>query len=123
MALSCKVDDAVDLLVLHELVERIKVTDIHPNELVVGLVLDIFEVGEVASICELVEVDDVIFGIFVHEKAYHMASDEACTACDDDISFHIYYFFKFAIHCLRDSVQYEIRISKVSFIFVLSRTE
>ncbi len=36
-----QVDDAVDMLILHELVESVKVADVHLHELVVRLVLDI----------------------------------------------------------------------------------
>ena len=36
---------------------------------------------------ELVEVDDAVAGVFVYEQADHVASDEACSACDHYISF------------------------------------
>ena len=39
MALSSEVDDAVDLLVLHQLVESIEIADVHLHKLVVRLVL------------------------------------------------------------------------------------
>ena len=91
MALGSKMYDAVNLLVLHELVESVEVADVHLDKLVVRLVLDILKVGEVASIGELVEVDDVILWVFVHEEAHHMASNEACTACN-------YYIFHLVIN-------------------------
>ena len=47
MALDSKMYDAVNLLVLHKLVERIEITDIHLHELLVGHVLDVLEIGEV----------------------------------------------------------------------------
>ena len=72
MALCCKVDDAVDVLVLHQLVEGIEVADVHPDELVVRLVLDVLEVGEVAGIGQLVKIDDLVLGIFVYEESYDM---------------------------------------------------
>ena len=65
MGLCRKVDNAVHLLLLHELVEGLDVADIHPDKLVVRLVLDVLEVGKVAGISQLVEVDDLIFRIFV----------------------------------------------------------
>lgn len=77
-------DDAVHLFLLHQLVEGVEVADVHLYKLVVGLILDIFQVGKVACIRQLVEVDDVILWIFVHEKAHHMASDKACTTSNDN---------------------------------------
>jgi len=88
VAFCGQVDDAVNLLVLHELVERVEVADVHLHELVVRLVLDILEVREVARVGELVEVDDLVIRVLVHEKANHVATDEACTAGDYDRTFH-----------------------------------
>lgn len=87
VAFCCKVDDAINLLILHQLIESIKVADIHLHELIVWLVLDIFEVGEIASISELIEVDDVVLGIFVYKKAHYMRANKACTSSDEYSSF------------------------------------
>ena len=92
MALGSKVYDAVHLLVLHELVEGVEVADVHLYKLVIGLVLNVFQVGKVARISQTVEVDDVILGILVHEKANDMASNKAGSAGDDDC-FHILLLF------------------------------
>ena len=72
MALSSQVDDTINLLILHQLVESIKIADIHLHKLVVGFVLDIFQVSQVTSISQLVEVDNVIIGILVHKQADYM---------------------------------------------------
>ena len=85
MAFCRQVDDAVDLLVLHELVERVEVADVHLHELVVRLALDVLEVREVARVGQLVEIDNVVLGVLVHEQANDMASDKARAAGDDDI--------------------------------------
>ena len=90
MTLGCKVDDAIDLLVLHQLIEGIEVTDVHLDKLVVGTVLDILQIGEVAGIGQLVKVDDLILGILVDEQSYYMAADEAGTAGDDDVT-HMFF--------------------------------
>ena len=84
MALGSEVDDTIDLLFLHELVESLEVADVHLHELIVRLILDVLEVGKIAGIRQLIEVDDVILGIFVHEQANYVASDKACTAGDND---------------------------------------
>ena len=85
MAFSCQMDDAVDLLVLHQLVEGLKVADVHLHKLVVGLILDILQIRQVARIRQLVEVDDVVFWILVYEQAHHMAPNKACSAGNDYI--------------------------------------
>ena len=95
MALSSQVDDAVHLLVLHQFVESIEVADVHLHKLVVGFVLDVLEVSQVACIGQLVQIDDVVIGVLVHKQAHHMASNKACATSNNDCTFHIskYYFF------------------------------
>ena len=87
MAFCCQVDDTIDLFLLHELVESLKIADIHPDELVVGLILHILQVGQITRIGQLVQVNDLILRILIHEKTYHMASNETCAACNDNTSF------------------------------------
>ena len=84
VALSGEVDDAVHLLVLHQLQECVEVADVHLHELIVRLILDVLEVGEVAGIGQLVEVDDLVLRVFVDEEAYYMAADKTGAACDND---------------------------------------
>ena len=84
VAFCRKVDDTVDLFILHELVERVEVADVHLHELVVRLALDVLEVREVARIGKLVKIDNLVFRILVHEKANYVATNEACAAGDDD---------------------------------------
>ena len=77
MRFSCKVDDTIDVFVLHQLIERIEVADIHLHELVIWLILDVLEVGEIASISKLIKVYDVVFWVFVYKESYNMGADEA----------------------------------------------
>lgn len=88
MGFGSKMDDAVNLLVLHQLIHAFKVADVHTNELIVRLVLNVLEVGEVASVCQLIEVNNLIVRIFVHKKPDDMATDESSTAGNEDSSFH-----------------------------------
>ena len=69
MTLSGEMDNAIHLLVLHQLVESIEITDIHLHKLIVGLVLDVLQVCQITCIGKFVEVDDVIVGILVHKQA------------------------------------------------------
>ena len=85
MTFSRQMDDAVNLLILHQLVERIEVADVHLHKLIVRFVLHILQVGEVARISQLVQIDDFVLGILVHEKANYVAANEASTTRDDNV--------------------------------------
>ena len=87
MALGCKVDNTIDLLILHQLIERLEVADIHLDELVVRLILNILQIGKVTGIGKLVKVDNVVLRIFIDKQTHNVAANKACTACDNDI-FH-----------------------------------
>ena len=76
-------DNAVHVLLLHEFEHALKVADVHLHETVVGLVLDVLEVLQVARIGELVQVDDPVLGVLVHEQAHDVTADEAGAAGDD----------------------------------------
>ena len=87
VALGGEVDDAVDLLVLHQLQHPFEIADVHLHEAVVRPVLDVFQVREIPRVGELVEVDDPVIGIFVDEQPDYMAADEPGAAGDDDGTF------------------------------------
>ena len=123
VALGSQMDDAVYLLVLHQLQEGVEVADVHLHKLVVGLLLNVLQVGQVAGIGQLVQIDDVVVRVLVHKQAHHMASYKACATSNNDCSFHIYFFIKLLTHFLRESVQYGTLTPKVSFTLVLSKTE
>ena len=72
MALGSEMDDAIHLVVLHQLQHLVEIADIALNESIVRLVLNVFEVSQVTCVSQLVEVDDVILRIFVHEKSYYV---------------------------------------------------
>ena len=88
VALGGQVDDAVDVLLLHELEEGVEVADVHPDKLVVRPFLDVLQVRQVARVRELVEVDDAVVRILRDEEADDVRTDETGAACDDD-GFHI----------------------------------
>jgi hypothetical protein len=88
MGLGCKMDDAVDMLVADEFVYSVEIADIGLDKLVVGLAFDIFEIGKVARIGKLVEIDYLVFGILIDKKPDYMASYESGSAGYDNCSFH-----------------------------------
>ena len=87
MALGCEVYDAVDAVLGHESADGVEIADVGTYEGVVGSVLDVPEVGEVARIGEFVEVDDVVVGVLVDEEPHHVAADEAGATSNQDITF------------------------------------
>lgn len=68
MTLGCKMYDAIDLLVLHKLIECVEVADIHLNKLIVWLILNVLEIRQVTCVGQLVEIDNVVLGILIHER-------------------------------------------------------
>ena len=88
MGLGGQVDDAVHVLLLHQFENAVKVADIHLNKAVVGLVLDVLEVGQVAGIRELVQVNDLVFRVLVHEQPHYVTANKTGAAGDDEGAFH-----------------------------------
>ena len=84
MALCRQMDDAGDVLLLHEGVDGVKIADVCAYKTVVGLVLDVLEVSEVACVGQFVHIDDPVVRVFVDEEPYDMASDKSGSAGDDD---------------------------------------
>ena len=82
-------NDAIDMLFLHEFIEGVEVADVHFHKLIVRFIFHIFKIGQITCISEFIEVDDVILRILVHEQAHYMASYKACATSNDDC-FHIY---------------------------------
>ena len=72
MTLGSEMDDAIHLVVLHQLQHQVEIADVALNESIVRLVLNVLEVSQITCVSQLVEVDDVVLRIFVHEKSYHV---------------------------------------------------
>ena len=89
VALGGKVDDAIDMLLFHEVEYALEVADVHLDKAVVRRILNVPQVGKVAGIGEFVYIDDSVFGVFVDEEAHDMAANEARSAGDDYIPFHV----------------------------------
>ena len=72
VALGSEMDDAIHLVVLHQLQHQVEITDITLYESIVRLILNVLEVSQVACVSQLVEVDVDILTISVHEKYYYV---------------------------------------------------
>ena len=94
MALGRKVDYPVHIILFHQRLHRFIVTDVGFYKDIILLALNVFQVGQISCIRQFVEVDDAVFRVFVHEKAYHVRTDESGTARYHYISlkFHIALF-------------------------------
>ena len=86
MALGGKVNNAVDIVLLHDGAHALEVADVGLHEGVVRLVLDVLKVSEVAGISERIEVDDFVLGVLVDKKSDDMRTDEAGSSCDKNMS-------------------------------------
>ena len=87
VTLCRQVDDAVHVILLHHFLHLFVVADVRFHEHIVFLVLDILQVRQVSCIRQLVQVDDAVFRILVHEEANHMAADESGTAGNQYVAF------------------------------------
>ena len=108
VTLGGQMDNAVDLVLLHQRQDGIEIANIGFDKHIVGFVFDVFQVGQVAGIGQLIEIYNVIIGILVDKKAHYMRANETGTAGNDDISFkgiHLLIVFKLVIHTLSESVQ------------------
>ena len=119
MAFGREVDDPVDAVLLKQLTHRFEVADVAPDKSIVGPLLDIPQVGQIARIGQLVEVDDPVIGVFVHEKADYVRADKARAARDQDSTFRFHYLcFNLSIIDRIHRVNYRI-IAKFSIVIFL----
>lgn len=86
MALSSQMDYTVYMVFLHELLYSVEVADVCLNERVVRLILNVLEVSQIAGISQLVEVDDVVFGILVDKKSDYVAANKSGTASNEYVA-------------------------------------
>ena len=116
-------DDAVNLVSPDYASHLVKISYVSLHECVVWLVLNVLEISEVTGVRQLVEIDNMILLILVHEKADHMAANKPGTPGYEYVAFHFDVSFRFLMQILRESVQYGTFNSNVSLNLVLSRTE
>ena len=103
VALGGKVDNAVYIVLLEHFQHFVVVADVGFYKSVVGFVLHIFKVGQIAGVCQFVKVNYLVIRIFVHKQANHMRADETGTASYENI-LHLL-DFKSLIHSFRESFQ------------------
>ena len=90
----------VNVILSEDRHDGIKITDISLDEGIVRLIGYIGEVVQVPRVCELIDIDDMIVGVLVHEQLYDMCADESRSSCDDDIPHNVFF-----IQFVNDSFQ------------------
>ncbi len=88
VALGGKMYDAVHFVFLHQRKHTVIVTYVGAHEGVVGTVLYVLEIGEIAGIRQFIDVDYVVIRIFVDKQAHHVRAYESGAAGDYDIALH-----------------------------------
>ena len=76
------------MFILHQLVERIEIANVHFHELVVRLVFNILEICKVARVSQLIEIDNLVFRILIDKETNDMTSDKASPASNHNGTFH-----------------------------------
>ena len=94
MALGREVDHPVDGVFREQRAHGLVVADVAPHEGVVGSVLDVAQVGEVARIGQQVEVDDPVVGVFRDEQPHDVRADESGAAGYEDGAVHACIVFR-----------------------------
>ncbi len=93
MALRREMYDAVDIVLLENLVDRLGVADVRLDKCVVGLVLDVLQVLKVACIGKLVHIYDTdLIAVFFEHVVDVVGADEA-GASRNDVSSHVLFSF------------------------------
>lgn len=113
VTLRRQVNDAVHVIQLHQLLHLLIVADVRLYEHIVRLVLNVLQVRQVPRIRQLVQVDDTVLRILVHEQAHHVAANKSGTAGNQYVTFecsHEYFLCCYAcenslIRCSSDRRQ------------------
>lgn len=87
MTLGRQMDNSVDGMLPHDRFHLFAVADVTLHETVIGALLDIAQILEVAGVGQLVEIDNPVIGIFPDEQPHHMAADESGSAGNQNM-FH-----------------------------------
>ena len=90
VAFGGQMDDAVHTVLPDEFAHLVEIANVRFDESIVRPVFDVFQIGQVSGVGQLVQIDNMVVRILVDEKAYHVAADETGSSGNDDISFKIH---------------------------------
>src|SRR5690554_5125130 len=86
VALRGKMDHAVDRVIAEQFYQHFGVADVAPREGVIGFILDVGQVLQVARVGEFIKVNDPVLGVVVNEQSHHVRANESCATCYQYIS-------------------------------------
>jgi hypothetical protein len=84
VTLRGEVYDPCDVLFVHERKDGVEIAYVRSDETVVGTVLYVLEVREIARISQFVHIDDAVLRVLGDKEPYYVASDKSGSAGDDD---------------------------------------
>ena len=90
---ASSVDDAIRLIFGEDGIDMLSINNISFYELIIGRILNIFQVFEVSSIRQRIQVNNFIVRVGIDEKANNVAPNEPCSACYDYGLTHDLIFF------------------------------
>ena len=96
MRLGGQMDETVELMLLEQLHNEVLVGDVALDEMVVGLAVNVGQILQVAGISQVVEVEDFVLGVLVHEEPHDVGSDKA-GAAGDEYFFHNSYYLLYVV--------------------------
>ena len=105
MALGRQMNDAVDVILVHDAFHGLCVRNIGFLKAIIGQRVHICKILRVAGIRQFVDVYHQIIRILFHQSAHHMTSDEAGAACYHYMTFCIHCFSMFCMHFSSESRQ------------------
>ena len=86
MALGSEVNDAVNLVLAHNFEHTLIVRNVRLHEGLVGLPLNIFEVGKITCIGQQVEVHNVVLGVLINKQPHNVRANKSRTTGDNYIT-------------------------------------
>ena len=91
-------DNAIRFVLFHQLLHSGEITYICFYKSIVRLVFYIFEIRQISGVCQFIEIDNTVIGIFIDKQANDMRSYKSGASGNDDIAFKFHdrlFLFKF----------------------------
>ena len=93
MTFRRQVNDPFRLVFVKQGIHGCSVYDIHTLKHIVRCILNIAQVLEVPGIGQHIHIDDAVVAVLVYKQADDVRANKSGTAGDDDVPFHLVYFF------------------------------
>lgn len=87
MTLCRKMNHAINMFGLHQLMHHIKIAYISLQKRIVRFVLNISKIGQIACIGQFININYVIFRIFINKQSDNVRANKSSPSCNYDSSF------------------------------------